>query len=313
VLALGGCAGRFVPLQRLQAPPCASASTALTWVGPAAGEQRDRLSAWCRSVGPPVVRAPARRANLASHAFESSAGLVVVSWNVHEGAGDIVRVVDRLRPAEVIVLVQEAMRAGEEVPAAIPAGVGVPRRAAAHRAPTADIVDVADALGLWIAYVPSMRNGRSGREDRGCAILSSLPLSDAIAIELPWVRQRRVAVMARAAARSGPIQVVSAHLDNRPGRREQSAALAEWLAGHADPDRPLVVGADLNTWFGAGEDTVRQIDRVVPLAKLCGERPTFRFGRRLDYLFATEPIAECVVSASTYGSDHRPLVMALRP
>jgi endonuclease/exonuclease/phosphatase family metal-dependent hydrolase len=236
----------------------------------------------------------------------------VISWNVHEGAGDLVRVIDALRPAEVVVLAQEAMRRGDAVPSAIPAGVRPPRREP-HAAATADIGAVADALGLWLVYVPSMRNGREQREDRGCAILSTLPLADPIAIELPWVSQRRVAVMATVTVAGGrALQVVSAHLDNRPGRRQQAEALAVWIEQHTDRAEPLIIGADLNTWFGEAEETVAHIDRVVPLVSQCAASATFRYGRRLDYLFAArQRIEGCDVGASTYGSDHRPLVLTL--
>ena len=79
---------------------------------------------------------------------------------------------------------------------------------------------MAQRLGLNVYYVPSMRNGGpTSDEDRGNAILSSLPLTDLRAIELPFERQRRVAVSATIAGRttSGTpwqVRLVSAHLDN---------------------------------------------------------------------------------------------------
>jgi endonuclease/exonuclease/phosphatase family metal-dependent hydrolase len=281
------------------------------WFGPTDEGERNRLSAWCNSVGAPVIARPPH--GTPAQPSDREAGLVVVSWNVHEGAGDLVRLIRMLRPADVVVLAQEAMRGGDEIPTAVPSGVRPPRREHTASA-SGDIVAVANALELWLAYVPSMRNGDLEREDRGCAILSTRPLSDATAVELPWVSQRRVAVMATVAEAGGrPIRVVSAHLDNRPGRRQQSEALASWLAQYADDDVPLIVGADLNTWFGAGEETVGYLDRVVPLVKGCGDRATFRFGRRLDYLFARgEEIESCVIGASTYGSDHRPVLLIMR-
>jgi endonuclease/exonuclease/phosphatase family metal-dependent hydrolase len=307
-----GCGVSRAPLQRLPGPPCGSAAAALVWFGPTDARERHRLSAWCDSVGAPVIEA--RPHGVLEQSSERGTGLVVVSWNVHEGAGDLVRLVKMLRPADVVVLAQEAMRRGDEVPTAIPSGVRPPRREHPSSAP-GDIVAVARALDLWLAYVPSMRNGRHDREDRGCAILSTRPLSDAMAVELPWVSQRRVAVMATVAADGRrPFRVVSAHLDNRPGRRQQSEALASWLEQYVDDEVPLIVGADLNTWFGAGEETVGYIDRVVPKVKSCGDRPTFRLGRRLDYLFARgHDVESCVIGVSTYGSDHRPLLLTLRP
>ena len=57
-----------------------------------------------------------------------------------------------------------------------------------------DIVEAAGRLGLSLVYVPSMRNGSDTDEDRGNAILSTEPLSDVAAVELPFERQRRVAI-----------------------------------------------------------------------------------------------------------------------
>jgi len=333
VLALAGslaCAtGTTQTLQRLTAAPCGAATAmdhGLEWFGPAIARDRDRLNAWCESVGPPLVVAPASarafgRAS-ARQAEPVASGdhrdLVVVTWNIHEGAGDIAGLIDAYRPADFVILVQEAMRDGESVPASFPASVRAPKREPGGAARGSDIVAVAKELGLWLAYVPSMRNGAEVREDRGNAILSTLPLTAPRAIELPWVSQRRVAIMATIEAVAGdrllPIRVVSAHFDNRPGRREQSESLAKWLKPYASEDVPLIVGGDLNTWFGASEETVRQIDAVVPLARECGDRPTGRFRRRLDHLFAA-PMASvtrrCEIPAKL-GSDHHPVVMRLR-
>jgi endonuclease/exonuclease/phosphatase family metal-dependent hydrolase len=215
---------------------------------------------------------------------------------------------------QIIVIVQEALRTGPQVPATTPENVHAPRRESSDRGAVPDIVDVAERLGMWLAYVPSMRNGRDEREDRGCAILSTMPLVDPIAIELPWVAQRRVAVAVttKPAPPLPAIRIVSVHLDNRPGRREQSDALARWLGASGDEEIPTIIGADLNTWFGSGEETVHQIARVVPLAPGCDERPTFRFGRRLDYLFTSATnVISCEVVEETYGSDHHPLIMEI--
>jgi hypothetical protein len=78
--------------------------------------------------------------------------------------------------------------------------------------PGLDVVALAKKYDLSLAYVPSMRNGSATdpleREDRGNAILSTEPLSDARAIELPFgsgvssfrPRSRRARVGRRAAA-----------------------------------------------------------------------------------------------------------------
>ena len=61
-----------------------------------------------------------------------------------------------------------------------------------------DIDDHAASLGLSILYVPSMRNGPDLREDRGNAIISTEPLLDPFALELPLARQPRRARRGRA-------------------------------------------------------------------------------------------------------------------
>ena len=71
-----------------------------------------------------------------------------------------------------------------------------------------DVDDIAERFGLSVAYVPSMRNGPArdlvAREDRGNAILSTEPLVDVRAIELPFGKQRRVAITALIQPRNKP-------------------------------------------------------------------------------------------------------------
>jgi endonuclease/exonuclease/phosphatase family metal-dependent hydrolase len=314
-------------LQKLTTPPCETArrtAAAFEWFGPDAADARLRLSAWCDSVGPAIVRAPARTVPLTEI---SRNGLVVVTWNVHEGGGDIQRLVTDIRrrssdrsgvAPELVLLVQEAFRGGDDVPLQIPSAVRPPRPIHPKRAAISDIMSVAEQEDMWLAYVPSMRNGREIREDRGCAILSTLPLSDVAGIELPWLSQRRVAVMATISARHGDarwrLRAVSVHLDNRPGRSIQAAALARLASAYKADDIPIIIGGDLNTWAGPREDAVRRIDAVVARVLECGDAPTFRFGRHLDYLFATLPPdvrRGCQIVPDAFGSDHHPTVLRL--
>jgi len=326
LLSTCACAsGPVVALNRLERPSCESGG-GVEWVGPAEHDQRVRLSNWCASVGPAVIGGP----GVGSDVDLLQNGLTVVSWNVHEGGGDVERLLARIRDSSrtrpeaapaVVMLVQEAMRSGEAVPATFPAAVSPPGRIAPRRARLADVVDVARQMGLWVAYVPSMRNGRGsggagGNEDRGSAILSTLPLSDAVAIELPWVHQRRVAVMATVSSRLGSApwhaRMVSVHLDNRPNRSLQAASLAGFLRPYSTDAMPLVVGGDLNTWFGARETTVGYLDAVVPRVAECGDRPTFRYGLHLDHILTTiapEARRGCDILDDSFGSDHRPTVL----
>ena len=99
-----------------------------------------------------------------------------------------------------------------------------------------------------------MRNGSATglteREDRGNAILSTEPLTDVRAIELPFGKQRRVAVTALIASRGDrpPIRVVSTHFDTNGDRVAQATALSERLMLFTDA--PLLVGGDLNSRRG---------------------------------------------------------------
>ena len=77
---------------------------------------------------------------------------------------------------------------------------------------------MAEQCGLALFYVPSARNGPNepGQvpEDKGNAILSTLPLADLAAIELPFESGRKVAVVATIPGPSGErIRVASVHLD----------------------------------------------------------------------------------------------------
>jgi endonuclease/exonuclease/phosphatase family metal-dependent hydrolase len=120
-----------------------------------------------------------------------------------------------------------------------------------------DIVETARTLGLNLRYAPSMRNGALP-SDRGNAVLSSLPLESAQAIELPLVLQRRVAVSATVRLGARRLRLVSAHLDPRgpPGHRWLGASGRARQAQHlltALGDDTVILGADLNLGRGRYE------------------------------------------------------------
>ena len=239
------------------------------------------------------------------------------------GNGDIQTFVADLRAGRLtggrtvthfVLMLQEAVRT-DGVPPFVDGASGA-AHIPARTSRSVDIMQVSAELDLSLIYVPSMRNGRSSSDpssDRGSAILSTLPLTDPLAIELPGERQRRVFVLAKAAG----VSVGVLHLDalGGPGRswifwtpwmREvQARSLAPWL-----DDRPLVIGADLNTWHGTHEQTAKF------LASLPESTPTSvdRRGlpiRVLDYLFfraGADRRAHARQLASRYGSDHHPLV-----
>lgn len=294
------------------------------------------LEPWRRAVGPPVVLPPRARGEAADE-------LGFAVWNTGVGSGDLERFVADLRagrlfedrrPTEhVVLLLQEVYRAGESVPLRALSGARGARRI--HRRPRTgarlSIDTVARRSGLALYYVPSMRNGRprgdAPREDRGNAILSTLPLSAWTAIELPFERERRVALQAHvslSAPAGGPreLRFVNVHLDPRSSlwRAHRSlgagrAHQALWLASLMDDAHPTVVGGDLNTWAGGRrERAVAQLGARIPEARpsrATGTRPVLRglAALELDHVFVQAPWrAEHRVLDDDYGSDHRPLV-----
>lgn len=309
-----GCASRVVAIEMLHKPPCPGAS-GVAWAGPQESDHRSRLSDWCRSVGPAILR---DRSMPPVEITES--GLIVLTWNQHEDYGDLDKFLRlHVNRTPVIVLLQEVARASDSVPRDVPSTVRAPGRINPYPEMRQNIESIAAAFNLSLAYLPSMRNGMQNREDRGCAILSTFPISEVMGIELPWVSQRRVAVMATlTAVRNGipwRLRVMSAHLDSRAGRSRQAAALADFLARQESPDLSTIIGADLNSWFGVRDGSVREIDRVVPRVGECGDHATFRFGGlRLDHLFTTLPQESrggCTVERESFGSDHYPILLRL--
>ena len=62
-------------------------------------------------------------------------------------------------------------------------------------------------------------------EDRGNAILSTLPLTEPVAVELPGERQRRVVIIAKAAS----ISLAVVHLDALGGTRRLRVFWTPWM------------------------------------------------------------------------------------
>ena len=249
--------------------------------------------------------------------------ITFVSWNVHVGRGDIRAFLKDLangvhtegRPVgDYVLMLQEAVRTGTVPPltSAASAAARIQARKPAHEI---DIVSIGRELGLSLIYVPSMRNGGAPddpAEDRGNAILSTLPLSQPIAIELPGERQRRVVIVAKVATMS----VAVVHLDAFGGARRLMAFWTPWMrdaqvrsTASALPDGPLVIGGDLNTWHGRDELAARFLERQFP-TPLTIDRAGLGL-RVLDYMFfraSPSQRARYRQVDNLYGSDHRPLV-----
>jgi endonuclease/exonuclease/phosphatase family metal-dependent hydrolase len=257
--------------------------------------------------------------------------LIVVNWNMHVGGGDFAELLEDVRKeaggAPIVFLLQEAYRAGPEVPTALD---GSSDWASLIRGLRADgsreeIESIARAHGLHAYYVPSMRNGAPpvSDEDRGNAILSTLPLTDLTAIELPFERQRRVAIAATVNGTTGrgepwKLRVVSAHLDNMVGARRLWIAGGEFgrtrqargLVAALEGQFPLVLGADLNSWFGFRDSAYQEAARAFPQTVVSDRRSTFGGLLRLDHLFfrlGPDWNARFRRADRRYDTDHYPL------
>jgi endonuclease/exonuclease/phosphatase family metal-dependent hydrolase len=318
----------------------ASSGARIRWIGPVDRRDIRALDRWCASIGSIENEAPPQ-AN--AHAIDR---LVVVSWNVHVGGGDVAELIRRLAAGELTagvpvrdyaLMLQEEYRAGDSVPTrttSVSTAGATPRRIF-ETPPTgerSDVGDVARRFGLGYVYVPSMRNGRVGEgppEDRGNAILSTLPFDDVAAIELPFERQRRVAIAAAvhgqlANGAGWGLTLVDAHLDaslslTRGGpfaaRRRQADALVDALRMVSGPS--VVVAGDFNTWLGDEEPAIRHLRRAFPDAPAMRRQATWSagvVGAMMDFVFARQAGREIEVRRLTerLGSDHYPLLAEIR-
>jgi endonuclease/exonuclease/phosphatase family metal-dependent hydrolase len=291
------------------------------------------LSRWCRAVGAPVFVAEPAALPSAPPSLDE---LVVVSWNAHLAEGELYELIAKLRSgaltngrpvAHFVLLVQELYRNGDQVPA-----FDIRDRSAFAIKPSdpdnLDIDDHAAALGLSMLYVPSMRNGPELREDRGNAIISTEPLLNPLALELPLARQRRVALGAAITVQTaqGPrlLQVVDAHLEPlsspktlwlfKNPRGKQVQAILDLLATPrftAPAVAGVVLGGDFNTVRSGAGDSAYRLARAWSTGMVREDsRKTHMMGR-LDYLFFKVGDGW---SASTrrlderFGSDHYPVI-----
>lgn len=313
---------------------------AVRWILPEARDQLYRLNAWCAAVGPAVV------GGWGGHSEGDSGdetgppppppvadSVAMISWNVHVGGGDLRRLIRDLRQGIItggpvrhfVLMLQEAYRDGPEIPAYDPA---LPGGSAVTAGPPGgvreDIVRHAENLGLHVYYVPSMRSGEG--EDRGNAILSTIPLQDLVAIPLPVARQRRVAIAATLAATTSAgdpwqLHATSLHLESdaeglasdAAARMAQLEALLDALPEH---DAAVVAG-DFNTRRrGRDSELVRLMLEEYPDTPAFPPGPTYRrawglYRLYLDYMFFRLPdgaTARYIRLPDHYNSDHYPLV-----
>ena len=315
VMTTAACASHVRMASEPAIPPCRTttpmSAPAVRWITPYDAGDRQRLRAWCDPVGPIV------RLDAGSPGSSAPAPLVLVNWNMAVGDGRLADLVADIRQSAagaepaIVLLLQEAFRR-DDVPARCPPRSGVAGRlGSAGAAGGADIVALAGTLAMHAVYAPSMRNGRDcaeePREDRGNAILSTLPLDDVIAIELPFAQQRRVAIAALVAYGAG-VRVVSVHFDTVRGHGRQARALRD-VAESMSWQEPIVVGGDFNA---------RVLDPGVSEMKKyfveieCAGGSTHAVGR-LDRVFARglPSPAACERGRERFGSDHYPLIVRL--
>jgi endonuclease/exonuclease/phosphatase family metal-dependent hydrolase len=323
--------GRTLPCRTTDPP-----GMEVEWIETADPSDHEALAAACATVGPAVVR---EFAGVDSLPVLDS--LVVVTWNVHVGGGDVPRLVERLRrgeftagrrPEHFVVLLQEVFRAGPDVPGGAPADF-IPARI--EETPLSgeriDVAETARLLDLNLFYIPSIRNGVPAKgeaeEDRGNAILSTLLLDDLTAIELPLERHRRVAIAAtvRGATSSGDawtLRACNVHLDTRTdfprvfesvgvGRLRQAKALVPVLL-----EEDVVLGGDINTWGpGSIEGAIDYLREHFPQTGELDDEPTVSIpafpDRRTDYLFfrlSGGRTGRYHRLDDRMGSDHYPLI-----
>jgi endonuclease/exonuclease/phosphatase (EEP) superfamily protein YafD len=227
----------------------------------------------------------------------------VITWNMHEGGGDLPRLVSDLAdgrlagaaPADFALLIQEA----------------VPGTAS-------DPATVARDRQLSNAFEPVRTVGARAT---GLAILATQPLIGTRVIALPRARQPRMALAATIRASGIELFLVNAHLENRVSlwrglvfgdraRSRQATALLAQL-----PDGPGIAGGDLNTSLGPGEPALKAFRARFPDTPGGPTEATFRNRLVLDHLFFDVPDGwqvERRVLSDSYGSDHHPVLGLIR-
>ncbi len=344
VLAIG-CAHQvqtaFVtaPPSSLSCRQSSAADDAPVWIVPAARSASEPLEQWCGTVGPIFFQAqPAEGERSPINR------LGIVSWNIHEGGGDVDDLLRRLRMGEFtggepveqfVLLLQEATRIDATVPRQLARGAPSPHRIGPSSGRSDGDVHGFAEQGLAVLYAPSMRNGEVGNaaEDRGNAIVSTVPLQRPRLIELPLQHQRRVAVMAAITGRNGSgtpwrVELIDVHLDTtlalwhggpEKARRRQAAALVEALRALPVSPEPsaTVLAGDLNSWLGANDGAVRALHDTFDGAVVPDRRPTWigplGLHAVLDHILirgAASP-APIMRLPSRFGSDHYPLLLML--
>lgn len=292
-----------------------------------------QLELWCQAVGAPIFVQPPAPVEAPPPLEE----LAVVTWNAHLAEGRLVDLIGDLRAGaftsgrpvkHFVLLLQELYRGGTDVPPFMPgartAFAILPRNPLAT-----DARRYAASLGLSVLYVPSMRNGAELLEDRGNAIISTEPLLDPLALELPLERQRRVAISTAIHVtideRPTRLELFNAHLEPlsspkslwvfRNPRRPQARAILELLKtsrfDNAGASVGTVLGGDFNiVQRGINEEAYQESRAWSTSLTSENQRNTHAMGR-IDHLFFRLDEGWSARSErldKRFGSDHYPVL-----
>jgi endonuclease/exonuclease/phosphatase family metal-dependent hydrolase len=309
------------------------------WYGPGQDDEVVRHFEWCRAVGPLVVGRPDSEGVWTRRPVHSRPvdSLAIVSFNMNLGAASAIELVDSLKAGaftagvpvtDFVLLLQETIREGKDVPDRVPEGSGTGRGVypAPRKGPRLDVVRIADSLRLHLFYGPAMRSGKGRNpsglaEDRGNAMLSTLRLSRLTMVELPFGGARRIAQLASVSGRTRSgrawsLQVGNLHFDVGPTGPSALSAIrarqARAIAQIADSTGAVVVGGDLNAFSLRGTaESVKILRRAFPQTIQGDSLPT-RGPQRLDFLFFRLPGGVETGPYKTlpfdFGSDHRPVM-----
>ncbi len=339
----GSCPARYLA-RTSESQPDAVARDFLTWSGPSEARDIRLNTAWCQTVGPPTLQAFPQ---LELEEANGGDSLAILTWNVKVGGGDLMTfLAEELKlecdpegpaapkpPFHFVILLQEVFRTSSSLPEAR-AGPTIPWRIEPDPPPGGrrDILDVAERCGLALLYVPSARNGPDEpgrpREDKGNAILSTLPVAGLAAIELPFEAGRKVAVAATIPGPSGErIRVVSVHLDvastlartlisGNATRLRQALGLVAAL--DSMESLTTVIGGDFNTW-SADESALKRLASHFPDSPPWDGHPTRGPFPADHILFRTVGGSRIELVENSYrridepyGSDHAARVAWLR-
>ncbi|MFV1981527.1 MAG: hypothetical protein ACC655_10270, partial [Rhodothermia bacterium] len=235
---------------------------------------------------------------------------------------------------------QESLRRSDDIPEDVIAGGLLPRVGGnAHPGALLDIVQVAERCGLSVFYLPGSRNGADEfaglYEDKGNAILSTLPLSDLAGIELPFESVRRIVPVATVTTPNGKqVRVASVHVITTPppwrvimtgntARERQSLGLIDGLEQIESTygEVSTIAAGDLNTYSNR-ETALRKLRRYFTASPPSLGKPT-RGPVQADHILFRqsaffEKEADRIIPGSyqrvdeLYFSDHNPVRARLR-